>query len=218
MSAYIYDKALVEKFKFWTDKTQIQIYGPEQTRRMFELIGDKQKDNNIKLPIIALRRTNGYSIQNINKRVMTYDGLTLDADDVKSITLNAIPILINYQVDVYTKFYQDADAITRDIVFNVINHPTMEIVIPYNGVNFIHYCNLRIAEDVQDNSDISERMFPGQFIRLTMNLNIDDAYLWDARVRSNVSIDPTNSFGIEIVSNDTDKIIEYVNVDTKDTN
>lgn len=215
MSAYIYDQALVEKFKFWTNKTEIQIYGPEQTRRMFEVMADKQEDKKIKLPIICLRRVNGYSISNINKRVLTYDGLTLDADEQKSVTLNAIPILINYQVDVYTKYYKDADAISRDIVFNVINHPTMEVVIPYNGVDYTHYCNLRIAETVEDNSDIPEHLFQGQFTRFTMNLNIDDAYLWDARVRSNVSID-VNGVGIEIVSNDTDRIIEYVN--NEDTN
>lgn len=215
MSAYIYDQALVEKFKFWTNKTEIQIYGPEQTRRMFEVMADKQEDKKIKLPIICLRRVNGYSISNINKRVLTYDGLTLDADEQKSVTLNAIPILINYQVDVYTKYYKDADAISRDIVFNVINHPTMEVVVPYNGVDYTHYCNLRIAETVEDNSDIPEHLFQGQFTRFTMNLNIDDAYLWDARVRSNVSID-VNGVGIEIVSNDTDRIIEYVN--NEDTN
>ena len=217
MSAYIYDQALVEKFKFWTNNTQVQVYGPEQTRRMFEVMADKQEDTKIKLPIICIRRLNGYTILNTNKRVLTYDGLTLDADDIKSVTLNAIPIQINYQVDVYTKFYKDADAISRDIVFNVINHPTMEVVIPYNGVDYTHNCNIRIADSVEDNSDIPERLFPGEFTRLTMSINIDDAYLWDARVRSNVSID-VNGIGIEIVSSDTDKILEYVNIDAKDTN
>lgn len=217
MSAYIYDQALLEKFKYWTNSTQIQIYGPEQTRRMFEVMADKQEDKKIKLPIIAIRRLNGYTILNTNKRVLTYDGLTLEADELKSITLNAIPIKINYQVDIYAKFYKDADAISRDVVFNIINHPTLQVVIPYNGVNFTHNCNIRIAESVQDNSDIPERLFPGEFTRLTVDIDIDDAYLWDARVRSNVSID-VDGVGVEIVSGDTDTIIEPLNIDVKENN
>ena len=31
-------------------------------------------------------------------------------------------------------------------------------------------------------------MIPGQFTRLTLSLNIDDAYLWDVRSRNNIRI------------------------------
>ena len=57
MSIYLYDEALIRKLQNWTANTQINIYGPEQTSRMFEVIGDKTNDTPIKLPIIAIRRT-----------------------------------------------------------------------------------------------------------------------------------------------------------------
>ena len=41
---------------------------------------------------------------------------------------------------------------------------------------------------MEDNSEIPERLVQGQFTRLTLNLSIDDAYLWDFRVRDNYII------------------------------
>lgn len=208
MSSSLYDKALVAKLKNWTEKTQINVYGPQDTRRLFEVIGDTTHDENIKLPIIALRRE-GYTITNINKRVATYDGMTLDADYNSSTQLNMVPIMLNYQLDVYTKFFEEADLIMRDLIFNFINNPTFRVVIPYNEVNYEHNFNVRISSDIVDNSDIPERLFPGQFTRLSIAINIDDAYLWDARIRGNVHILADN-VGIDIVSSDDDIITEYV--------
>lgn len=40
-----------------------------------------------------------------------------------------------------------------------------------------------MSPEVQDTSNIPQRMTIGQFTRLTLNLVIDDAYLFDPRVR-----------------------------------
>jgi len=45
-----------------------------------------------------------------------------------------------------------------------------------------------LANDVEDNSDIAERLISGQFSRLTLQINIDDAYLFDVKVRDNYLI------------------------------
>ena len=39
-----------------------------------------------------------------------------------------------------------------------------------------------------DNSDISERLFTGQFTRFTIPVYVDDAYLFDYKVRNNYDI------------------------------
>lgn len=198
MSVYLYDEALIRKLKSWTDNTQINIYGPDDTSRMFEVIGDNTKDSPIKLPIISLRRSAGFSILNPNKKPTSYDGMRLFStpDDSMMVKLGMIPINIPYQLDVYCRYLKEADALARSLIFNIINHPTLEIIIPYNDINIVHNANIRIESDVEDNSGIPERFVAGMFTRLTMQISIDDAYLWDARPRENLSIE-FNSVDVE---------------------
>lgn len=47
---------------------------------------------------------------------------------------------------------------------------------------------MRVGTEIQDNSAVPERLVAGQFTRLTMNLDIDDAYLWDVHERTLKSI------------------------------
>lgn len=191
MSVYLYDEALIRKLKNWTDNTQIHIYGPDETRQMFEVIGDETHDKPIQLPIISMRRPAGFSILNPNKKPQTYDGIKIESssDDAKMLKLSAIPIEINYQLDIYCRYRREADMLARSIIFNIINHPTLNVIIPYNDANLDHNANMRISADVEDNSDVPERFVPGQFTRLTLSISIDDAYLWDARYRENLSLE-----------------------------
>ena len=46
-----------------------------------------------------------------------------------------------------------------------------------------------MSGDIEDNSNIPERLINGQFTRLTFNINIDDAYLWNIKVKDNLSIE-----------------------------
>lgn len=186
MALYFYDTALLEKLRFWTKKTNLHIYGPDETRQLFETIADETDDSPIQLPILCLRRSGGYTILNINKKPLTYDGAFIERDDDVSTQIDAVPILINYQLDIYAKFLQEADAYARNLVFNIINYPTLKINVPYGESSyFSHYANIRIAQNIQDNSAIPERMVPGLFTRLSLSIDIDDAYLWDIRTRSN---------------------------------
>lgn len=185
----LYDEALLAKLNKWTEKTELHIYSPEQTRRMIEVIADNTNDKPVKLPIVCLRRKGGYTILNTNKKPLTYDGFPVQGNDEKAIVLNAIPISIQYQLDIYTRYLKEADAYCRDFIFNIINHPNVPIVIPYNDVNFIHNSTIRVSADVEDNSDIPERLVVGQFSRMSLSIDIDDAYLWDTKVRKNIEMD-----------------------------
>jgi hypothetical protein len=188
---YLYDEALIHKLKNWTVNTQVNIYGPEQTSRMFEVIGDKTEDSHIQLPLIAIRRNPTVDVLNPNKKPLTYDGLMLpelSPTEQKMMKLSAIPINISYQIDVYCRYMKEADVLMRSLVFNIINHPTLEVLIPYNNINLEHNANIRLASGIEDNSDIPERFVPGQFTRLSANVVIDDAYLWDARERDNLIV------------------------------
>lgn len=197
MSTYLYDEALLEKLNNWTSGlSDMHIYGTEETRRLYEVVAQSTDDEPIRLPMVCLRRNSGFEILRTGKVPMEYIGVTLESDTEKSTKLKAIPINIEYQLDVYCKLYKEADSYLREFIFNFINYPTLKIKIPYNDANYIHKANIRISDNVEDNSDIPERLIKGQFTRLSLSLNIDDAYLWDVSKKQNKSISDTD---IEIV-------------------
>lgn len=199
MSIKLYDDALLDKLKEWTKKVQgLHIYGPADTAQLFETIADETKDKNIKLPLISVTRPGGYTVLNPNKFVRTYDGITLEANDDTSLILNTIPININYSIDIYTRKFEEADLYARELIFNIINYPTLKITIPYNSVNRVHNSEMRLYPEIEDNSGVPEMHFKyGQFSRFTLNIYLDDAYLWSVREHNNVSIDEV--FDIEII-------------------
>ena len=185
MSTKLYDDALVAKIRNWTQNTSVTVVGPDETRRLFEVIADKTNDKPIQLPFIAITRNRGFQIQEfgLGKQPMSFDGLTLNANYDQASQLNSIPISIPYQLDVYTRYFEEADEYIRNLVFNFINFPKLEVNIPYNNENYKHVANISIGADIEDNSDIPERLVAGQFTRMTMTFTIDDARLWDVRYR-----------------------------------
>ena len=187
MSLELYDRALVAKINNWTYKTDIHVYGPDETRQLIEMIADTTGDKPLTLPIISISRSSGYEILNMNKRVLTYDGLMTESNMKHSISLNAIPINILYQVDVWTRFQKEADEYMRNLIFNIINYPTLQIDIPYNKANLVHNSSIRLVSSVVDSSS-SSKLVPHQFTKLSIGISIDDAYLWDARVRNNLML------------------------------
>ena len=73
-------------------------------------------------------------------------------------------------------------------MFSIISHPKIVIEIPYNDSKLSYTCFMELREDIADNSDIPERLIPGQFTRFTIGIDIDDAYLFDVRIKDNLSI------------------------------
>ena len=188
MSVYLYDDAFIEKLKKWTDGTQVHIYSPDDTKRLFEVVADTNNDATIKLPILCLRRKSGLNVLNTNKQPMTFNGMVIDGNGTQCITLNAIPIDVTYQLDIYTRYFKEADEFLRNLTFNIINYPKLAVKIPYNGVDFEHNGFIRMSNDIEDNSNIPERLINGQFTRLTFNISIDDAYLWATKTKDNLTV------------------------------
>lgn len=188
MAVRFYDEALLKKFQKWTADTQVQLTGINETRRLFEVVADKTNDKPIQLPLIALSRNGGYTIQEKYKQPRSYNGSALVVTTDSGAKLNAIPIGISYQIDIYARHLAEADEYARNIVFNIINYPKLNIEIPYEDSGLTHDANIRLVTDVEDNSDIPERLISGQFTRFTIGIDIDDAYLFDVRVKDNLSI------------------------------
>ena len=195
MSVKLYDDALLNKFKKWVANTPTVLTGVNETKRLFETVIDKNNDKPIQLPLIALSRPGGYSILNKNKRPLTHIGMTAVLNEKRGAKLNVVPISISYQIDIYCRYLEEADEYARNLVFNIINYPKLEVDIPYENQGLSHVSNIRLNSDVEDNSDIPERLIPGQFTRFTMMLEIDDAYLFDLRIKDNISITDISVLG-----------------------
>lgn len=265
MATYIYDEALLKKIKYWTQASDVHVYGADETRNLFEVIADESNDKPIELPIIAIHRSRGYNIieGGTTRRPLSYDGFSISDEefdtysdaqdfceqnglskevilpksywadgrkfntykdaydycvenklDINSIhtvswekyyiktnnihpkytdAIRAIPISISYQLDVYARYAKEADLLMRNLVFNIINYPGFTISIP--KANLTHTARLVLGDSIEDNSNIPERFVEGNFTRLTANITVDNARLWDTRKLRNAEI--------EIVLDDT---------------
>lgn len=202
MAVRFYDEALLKKFQKWTADTQVQLTSVNETRRLFEVIADKQNDKPLQLPLISLSRVGGYTIQEKYKQPRSYNGSKMILTTTSGAKLNAIPIGISYQIDIYARHLAEADEYARNIVFNIINYPKLNIEIPYEDSGLSHDANIRLITDVEDNSDIPERLISGQFTRFTIGIDIDDAYLFDVRVKDNLSIVEGQLWATTIVDNE----------------
>ena len=176
MGLRFYDEAVVDKIKSWVKDPNMKILSPNESSRLFQLKAEDSNDQPLVLPLIAISRDNEFEIISTAKKPLTYDGGHLDATDEESKLLNGIPIRISYQLDIYCKYFAEADEYTRNFIFNIINYPNIHIEIPYNNAKIEHNSTLILESTVTDNSDIPERLISGQFTRMSIRMTIDDAY------------------------------------------
>ena len=186
----LYDEALLKKIKYWVSDLPITVTGVDETRRIFEYIADTTNDNAIKLPLITIRKRPTITLNSTNKKALTFDGWRKNNDGKRWDQLNGIPIHIEYAIDIYTRHYEESEEYIRNFVFNIVNYPKLHIEIPYNDSKIIHNSNIRLEPDINDNSDIPERLISGQFTRRTLLIYIDDAYYFDYRTKETWKVDP----------------------------
>ena len=189
MAVRYYDEAFLNKIKAWVKDEKLTITGPDETRRLFEYRADMSNDAPIPLPLITLTRNRDIDISVTNKRPLTFDGMPMKGYKQDVQILDAIPIVLRYQINIFTRYAKEADEYVRNFVFNLVNYNTLDIVIPYNNLNFTHRSKISLDSPISDTSDIPERLIAGQFTRYTISVTIDDAYLFSAPIRKTWAID-----------------------------
>ena len=185
MAIRYYDDVLAAKLKRWNPASDLRILKPNEVKRLFALSAEDSQDKPLTLPCIALSRSNDLEIETSIKTPKSYAGLKLRQTESETLLLNAIPVKPVYQLDIYTKTAEEGDEYLRQYLFKLINNPVIKIVVPYNGVEIEQIANIRVLNTVSDTSEISERLFPGQFNRWTLQLEIQDAFLYDVPYRKN---------------------------------
>ena len=178
MSVALYDRMVKDKIAGWIIDPNMVVFGPDETAELFKHQADITDDKPIQLPLIAISRDRDIDINLTAKRPLTHMGKTFNADGNAADHLNAIPIVIKYQLDIYTRFQAEAHEYVRNFVFNIVNHPSMELIIPYNNSNLSYISYMSLMSPISDNSDIQQRLIPGQFTRMTLRFNLNDAQLF----------------------------------------
>ena len=187
MSVTLYDAALLRKIKYWVKDDKITILGVNESTDLFRYRLDENNDKPLTLPIISLSRNPRVEINETTKKPLTYDGLKIESENGRTNQLNAIPITITYQLDVYTRYSDEAQEYMRNFIFNFINYPRLDLEIPYNDSNIIINSYIHIDPEFEDNSDIPERLIRDQFNRQTISFRLN-AYLYDYRAYDNWKI------------------------------
>lgn len=188
MAIRFYDEAVCNKIQKWIKDPNLRIIKPNESSRLFQMRNDQEDDKPLTLPLISISRDPNVEISIPTKRCLSCEGLTLSGDKLTSIQLNAIPIQLNYQLDIYTRWVDEADEYVRNFIFNLSDFPKMKVRIPYNGAEIEHICYIRVLNTIADNSDIAEKAFPDQFSRWTIQFTIQDAYLFSLPIVNNAQI------------------------------
>lgn len=181
MAISYYDEAVTQKIKGWlADNSKLRVLSPDESNRLIQLAAEDSKDKPLKLPLIAISRNKDIEIESAIKQNKSFDGLVIDKDIITSeaVHLNVIPIKTTYQLDIYTKKRIEADEYVRQYLFKLINNPQIIIEIPYSNYFVRHTANLRVLNTVSDTSDIPTHLFSGQFYKWTIQLELQDGFLF----------------------------------------
>ena len=188
MAISYYDDAITAKIKGWlADSSTLRVLNPDETNRVIELRAEDSGDKPLKLPLLTISRNKELEITNTIKQSKSFDGLIIQQDKANATTvhMNVIPIKTLYQLDIYTKKQLEADEYVRQFLFKLINNPQIIVEIPYNNYIVKHTANLRVLNSVSDTSDIPTHIFSGQFYRWTIQLELQDGFLFSIPYKKN---------------------------------
>lgn len=214
MSIALYDTAIIDKIKKWVAKPGLTILNPEESRRFFTQLIDEQNDKPIQLPAIALSRGRDIGIRIPAKRPLTHRGKVFNATDKAADHLDAIPITLNYQIDIYTRYDAEALEYFRALIFQIVNYPTITIELPYRDCNIKQDAFMTLVTPASDNSDIPERLVPGQFTRMTIRFTLEDAYIYAYQTDYITKISPIGIYLDENFNNSVHHIGDSCQLDT----
>ena len=207
MAINYYDEAITQKIKNWlADSSKLRVLSPDESSRLIQLAADDSEDKPLKLPVIAISRNKDIELESAIKQNKSFDGFILHKDETTSTTvhMNVIPIKTTYQLDIYTKKRIEADEYVRQYLFKLINNPQIIVEIPYpheDNCVLRHTANLRVLNTISDTSDIPTHIFAGQFYKWTIQLELQDGFLFSIPQKQGWKL-----VGIEVTA--ADKIVD----------
>lgn len=197
---YLYDEALLNKIRNWVGDPNITITGPDDSNSLFTYRADQSQKDMIELPLINLSRMTPITLETTNKKPLSFRGHRYRSNEENTSVLDAIPMDLRYQLDIFTRHRRENDDMLREFIFKIVNNPTLELEIPFQSEKS-HVFNMRLENNVEDNSDIPEHLINGEYFRSTLVIYIDDAYLFDYKNKPNYKIEAD----VELVDSGNDR-------------
>jgi hypothetical protein len=210
MAISYYDDAITQKIKGWlADSSKLRVLSPDESTRLIQLQAEDSNDEPLQLPLISISRNKDIEIESAIKQNKSFDGLVIAQNEKATVHLNVIPVKTTYQLDIYTKKRIEADEYVRQYLFKLINNPQIIIEIPYNNYVVKHTANLRVLNTISDTSDIATHIFPGQFYKWTIQLELQDGFLFSIPQKQKWKIIGVDVAAVDKISDPTEEEILF---------
>lgn len=210
MAISYYDDAITQKIKGWlADSSRLRVLSPDESTRLIQLQAEDSNDEPLQLPLISISRNKDIEIESAIKQNKSFDGLVIAQNEKATVHLNVIPVKTTYQLDIYTKKRIEADEYVRQYLFKLINNPQIIIEIPYNNYVVKHTANLRVLNTISDTSDIATHVFPGQFYKWTIQLELQDGFLFSIPQKQKWKIIGVDVAAVDKISDPTEEEILF---------
>jgi hypothetical protein len=135
------------------------------------------------LPLIGIKRV-GWSLdkQRFNHLETWYGSYNaVDQNTGKNYFITALPIAINYQIDIYAEVREVVDKIAAELMFFLWKHPKLmfEVVKPFQWTCLDSDIWI---DDILENSDLGNFSSKGRLYRTTYDIKIDNAKLYESEL------------------------------------
>jgi len=175
MSVYLYDEALVSKFREITGDERIHIVPPDNA---IEFLASIDNDK-VKYPAVVLSR-NSVTLQDYRNQAVSLKGQSAKINDENLVVkAKLIPLRVEWSVDVFTVDRFSCDEIIRELVFYLISYPRLEVKVPY-GLDIPQNFDIIVSPEIVDNSDLIEHSNRGVSFRETLTIYTENAHFYSS--------------------------------------
>lgn len=142
----LYDEALYDYFKA-SFEASVAITPVSEFWRVIAM----HKENRLQLPAVCISRSSNTYDSELKSWVIGRKGRTDRVERNKLITEQALPLLLNYNLTLLATTRDDIDELTSEVIFLILNKPTVRVKIPYGSERDIK-SQISINGEVQDSS------------------------------------------------------------------
>lgn len=187
MSVYLYDEAILNRIRTVLGEDTIHIITPE---KVFTKSNNKGDDPIF--PGVSLYRPS-YSLSTLGKTMSGYRVGRQEYSETLNqiISTRALPISINYQIDVYTRYREQNDELTKELLWFFSLYPLHKLTLTFDDYEKTIEFNVFLGDEITDNSEINEFENKGQYYRSSFYLTVDSAQLF--------LLSPTDKPKLEVV-------------------
>ena len=180
MSIPLYDDAVLDKLKGVF--SNVVFSAPDKAfKRSAERKGLKGSadDVDVDLPLISVYRENYTVDMDRNNPRFRRRGRKIrnSDDDSRAVMAEALPVRIDYQLDVWGKRRRELDVLVGELLFWMLDNPKVSLNLGGEFEDYSPEFNWKL-EDVTDNSDIMSFSDRGKYYRVTIPFYFDEAMIF----------------------------------------